>query len=113
MFVKSNLELHLDFADMIEDAKRRGYEEPRCAVCLHAMFVRGQPDHGLCRAHNHDANHYQPIRAWELCERWKPRWGILRDSLMALEQEEARRRAPKRKLPVLKTGPTGDLGPGW
>lgn len=85
---------HLDFVDMVEEAKLMGYGTPRCANCRHAALVKGLPDHGLCKRQPQGANHLAPIRAFEICGQWYPRYGVLKDSPLMLN-----RRAEQRKLP--------------
>lgn len=105
---RDSLTEHLDFMDMVEEAKLMGYEEPRCANCRSATLVKGLPDHGLCRRQQQGPNHFAPIRAFELCDRWTPRYGILRSSPLLCEPNPPRA-VPK---PPPTTGPDGELE-GW
>jgi hypothetical protein len=86
--------------DLHQEAKLMGYENPTCAQCRYALIVP-QTDHGLCRRHPVRGQRYAPLRTYELCQLWEPRWGVSQDSpLMQL------------RLPA-RTGQAGSLGGGW
>jgi hypothetical protein len=114
--------------DLHEEAKLMGYKDPRCTTCRFMLLLRDQPDRGLCSRQRYDRYHNLPVVAWELCERWEPRWGIkaramdnfeakadanLREALLQLDQECDRVMQEVFSETSPETGQAGEAFAGW